>query len=634
MCGIVCWIRKDPSAPIDEDTLNKMLGALKHRGPDGSGVFVDEQVGLGHHRLAILDAQNGAQPLRYRHLTISFNGEIYNFRDLRSELMSLGYEFDTECDTEVLLKGYHCWRSGVLEKLRGMFAFIIHDSLQKEVFFARDRLGIKPLYWACISEGDILFASELKAITAHPNFEKTLNHQAVEDFFSLGYVTDPKSIYTHAFKVPPGHCGNLCLDDFASVVSDSYWSVEDAIESRDEVPHEAYETFSTLIDEAVSLRMIADVPVGAFLSGGLDSTAITALMSKKSNAPVRTCSIGFDMAPYDESFFAEKVASDFGTQHITTNVSVNDLSLVDTIIDVYDEPFGDNSAIPTYILSKITRDQVKVALSGDGADELFFGYRNHKMIWYEERVRKLIPAAIRKPVFGSLARLYPSFNILPKFLKAKTTLWSLSKDAVTSYHNAISVTSADTLTFLYSTEFKQKLSGYRSLKLFQSIVSTLPKSEPLKQIQLIDFKTYLPSGILTKVDRASMVNSLEVRVPFLDHKLVEWALGIAPDLNISWSRVKAVIANGMASIIPKYVSKREKMGFSSPLDEWFRQIPLATLENRILSEDFIKADIFVVEHVKQLLAAHHKRKADHGVTIWSLLIFEAFLRKQSGPVNL
>ena len=628
MCGVVGWIAPNAESNISVDVLKTMTRTLIHRGPDGEGYFCDGRVALGHRRLSIIDIEGGNQPLSDGSVTISYNGEIYNFKTLRDELRALGYTFSTQCDSEVLVHGWKAWKEDLVHKLRGMFAFIVYDADASMVFVARDRLGIKPLHWTKTHDGNVLFASEIKALLAHPSINKKLNLEAVEDFLSLGYVADPKTIFEGIMKLPPGHYARISLDNSndTQVTPVCYWQLTDYLDEKDE-DDETRDTFKAKLQDAVNVRMIADVPLGGFLSGGIDSSVITALMQRESQEPVKTFSIGFDLYQYDESFFADKVAKSLGFDHLNTNVSVSDLTLIDKLVEIYDEPFADNSAIPTYILSKVTAEHVKVVLSGDGADELLYGYRNYKMIWMENAVRRVLPESWRRVLFGGLAKCYPRFNNAPKVFRAKTTLEALAGSAVKSYHNAISITPQYVLQRIYSTKFRTMLNGYTSLRMFEKIIEKVKFKDPLKTIQLIDFMTYLPGGILTKVDRASMKNSLEVRVPFLDHHLVQWSLGLRPSVNLSVRKVKRLLIDACASVVPEFVLKREKMGFSAPIDEWLRQIPERTIEARLLNRNLCNTKLFNKEGIQQLIREHHARKCDHGMTLWSLLVLNAFLEK-------
>jgi asparagine synthase (glutamine-hydrolysing) len=628
MCGIVCWARANGKAHSDVALFKQMTRVLNHRGPDGEGFYVDDSIALGHKRLAIVDIDNGHQPMVNNSIVVSYNGEIYNFRELRSELEEQGFLFETDCDTEVLIHGWSQWGNNLVTKLQGMFAFVIWDASIQNLFIARDRLGIKPLYWAITDDGDLLVASELKALTLHPQLNTALCEEAVEDFFSLGYVIEPKSIYKSVKKVSAGHFISANINQIHDLKEKPYWRLEDYLSSEKSDANSLKDEFKTLLNDSVRMKMVADVQVGVFLSGGVDSSVIVANMTKHSTQPVKTSSIGFDLSAYDESYYAKKVAKYYRCDHVTTSVSVKDLSLVDKIVDIYDEPFADNSAIPTYILSQATNQYVKVALSGDGADELLFGYRNHQMFLFEERLRKIIPKFVRTTLLSGIAKYYPQSRFIPQLFRVKTTFEGLSNDKIDGYHNAISITSQRVLQTIYSYKFKQMLKKYSSLNVFKKLAKEVEEQEPLKQVQFIDFKTYLPGCILTKVDRASMANSLEVRVPFLDHKLVEWGLGISPSVNLSVRTGKKLMAKAFANKVPAFILNRKKMGFTSPLDEWFRQIPLETLEARVLSEHLLSTPYFDVQGIQNILLEHHERKHNHGLTIWSLVIFESFLRKQ------
>jgi asparagine synthase (glutamine-hydrolysing) len=628
MCGIVCWAKASGKVHSDLPLLKKMTRALNHRGPDGEGFHIDESVALGHTRLSIIDIANGHQPMVKNTIAVTYNGEIYNFRELRTELEAVGYSFSTNCDTEVLIHGWSHWGDTLVTKLRGMFAFVIWDAASQDLFIARDRFGIKPLYWTVTDDGDLLIASELKSLKLHPKLNTDLCEEAIEDYFSLGYVIEPKSIYKSVKKLSAGHFISVDIKNIEDLSEQPYWRLQDYLSSEQKDVDSLKDEFQTLLNESVRIRMVADVQVGAFLSGGVDSTVIVANMAKHSQHPVKTSSIGFDLSAYDESYYADRVAKYYHCDHVTTSVSVNDLSLVDKMVDIYDEPFADNSAIPTYILSQATNKYVKVALSGDGADELLFGYRNHQMFLFEECLRKVIPTVIRKTVLSGIAKYYPQSRFIPKFLRVKTTFEGLSNDRIDGYHNAISITSQKALQSIYSYKFKQMLNKYSSLNLFKKLAKEVENQEPLKQVQYIDFKTYLPGCILTKVDRSSMANSLEIRVPFLDHKLVEWGLGISSSVNLSVRTGKKLMVKAFANLVPAFILNRKKMGFTSPLDEWFRQIPLETLEARVLSEHLLSTPYFDVQGIQNILLEHHERKKNHGLTIWSLVIFESFLRKE------
>jgi len=629
MCGVVAIFHHDHSFDINKNTLNSMNNSQHHRGPDDKGTYISSGIALAHTRLAIIDLESGQQPLfdQTNTVGISFNGEIYNYKELRIELQQLGYQFNTQSDTEVIVNAWLEWEAECVNKLNGMFAFVLYDKAKQQMFAARDRLGIKPLHWAKSLDGQIVFSSELKALKKHPKIEFEINHQAIEDFLSLGYILEPKSIYTSVNKLLPGYYILLDQNKADSFINKAYWNIKDYISSDSN--NYDIDKIHEQLSKSIQDRMVADVPIGAFLSGGIDSSAIVGFMSQLSVNSITTSSIGFDLSQFDESYFAEKVAEHFKTKHFTTNVSVNDLSLVDLLVDIYDEPFADNSAIPTLILSKETRKKVKVVLSGDGSDELFFGYRNYQMINMEEKIRRVLPKKLGKPLFKFLAKHYPKLDNAPRFLRAKSTFQALANDSITSFHNAMSLSNNDTLHKLYSYEFKNKLSNYSSLNEFKFLAEEVSDLSALKKVQYIDFKTYLPADILTKVDRASMANSLEVRIPFLDYKLVEWGVGLNEKLNLKGKKVKQVLVSSLKGLVPKLIIDRDKMGFTSPLDEWIRQIPQKTLEKRILSKALVSQNIFNISELKALIGKHQSRTINNGVLIWALLILESFLRKHN-----
>jgi asparagine synthase (glutamine-hydrolysing) len=628
MCGVVAIFHHDHLFDISKNTVEKMNKSQTHRGPDGNGYYIANGIALAHTRLAIIDLEGGEQPLfdQTNTVGITYNGEIYNYKELRSELINLGYKFNTNSDTEVIVNAWLEWHTLCVEKLNGMFAFVLFDKNKKQMFAARDRLGIKPLHWAKTTDNQIIFSSEIKAIKEHKEIALTINLKSIEDYLSLGYILEPKSIYVEVNKLLPGHYILLDQNYPEKFVNNPYWDLKEHLNQNEKAYN--IEEVHAQLSQVVQDRMMADVPLGAFLSGGIDSSAIVAFMSQLSAAPIITSSIGFDMSKFDESFFAEKVAKHFKTKHSTTNVSVNDLSLVDIVVDTFDEPFADNSAIPTLILCKVTREKVKVALSGDGSDELFFGYRNYQMLNFEEKLRSIFLNRFTKPVFHLMAKYYPKFDNIPRFLRAKSTFKALTSDHVTSFYNAMSLSDSSTLDKLYSYQFKQKLEGYSALNEFKALANEVSHLSPMKQVQYIDFKTYLPGDILTKVDRASMANSLEVRVPFLDYKLVEWGLGLNEKLNLKGQKVKQVLASTVKGLVPDFVLERKKMGFTSPLDEWIRQIPQAALEKRILTKALVSLNIFNINELKAIIEAHQNRTLNNGVLIWALLVLASFIKKE------
>ena len=519
MCGLAGIVSSQQGHP-DERTLLAMRDVQWHRGPDQAGVYVGEGVGLGHRRLSIIDLEHGQQPMvdDKAGLALIYNGELYNFMALRVELEALGTVFVSHSDTEVLLRAWQHWGEACLPRLVGIFAFAVWNKRTQRIFLARDQIGVKPLYYGFTTAGDLVFASELKGLLAHPDVERKLDPQALEDYLAFGYVPDPKSIYQGIFKLPPGHWLSWRAGEPLPAAR-QYWDVPFKLDTQ-LGESEAAAKLRTLLDDAVASQMVADVPLGAFLSGGVDSSAVVASMSRVAPEPVNTCSIGFDHSGFDETAYARQVAEHLHTKHFEERVSSQDDDLLDMLAGIYDEPFADSSALPTWRVCQLARKHVTVALSGDGGDENFAGYRRYRLHAWESSLRAGLPLALRKPLFGLLGKIYPKADWAPRPLRAKTTLQALACDNVEAYFHSVSITSAAMRQQLYSASFKRELQGYSALSVFRTHAQHAPTDQPLLLAQYLDLKTWLPGDILTKVDRASMAHSLEVRVPLLDHRLV------------------------------------------------------------------------------------------------------------------
>lgn len=630
MCGLAGIVLAQRGYP-DERVLLAMRDAQRHRGPDEAGVHLGQGVGLGHRRLSIIDLSHGQQPMvdEAAGLALIYNGELYNFKSIRAELEALGTVFTSHSDTEVLLRAWQHWGEACLNRLVGMFAFAIWDMRQRRIFLARDQIGIKPLHYGFTRAGDLVFASELKGLLAHPGVERQLDPQALEDYLALGYVPDPKTIYRGIRKLPPGHWLTWCADE-PKPVPRRYWDVP-FHRDIDATEDEAVAQLRRLLDGAVESQMIADVPLGAFLSGGVDSSAVVASMSRLSPQPVRTCSIGFDHGGFDETIYARQVARHLHTQHLERRVSADDYALLDTLAGVYDEPFSDSSALPTYRVCELARTQVTVALSGDGGDENFAGYRRYRWHAWESGLRARLPSGLRKPVFGLLGGLYPKADWAPRPLRAKTTLQALAHDDVEAYFHTVSTTSMAMRQRLFSEKFKRELQGYSALDVFRSHAKDAPTEHPLLLAQYLDLKTWLPGDILTKVDRASMAHSLEVRVPLLDHRLVEWASSLPPELKLRGGTGKYIFKKALEADLPTEVLYRTKMGFSVPMAAWLRG-PLAQRARDALTGGAIaECGYFEPTVLDRLLSEHASGRADHGTTLWSLLTLDAFLRRTQQP---
>lgn len=633
MCGIAGFFDSRDRTPVNGDVLRRMTNCLTHRGPDASGFFEAPGIGLGHRRLSIIDLSGGQQPLFNEDgsVVVVYNGELYNFQALTRELEDLGHRFSTRSDTEVIVHGWEEWGPAVVERFRGMFALALWDQNSETLFLARDRLGIKPLYYSQLADGKLLFGSELKALLQYPELPRRLDPQAVEDYFAFGYVPDPKTIYRDVRKLAPGQLLTFRRGEAEPRVR-QYWDV--AFEPDHSISEaEAMAELEERLREAVEIRMIAEVPLGAFLSGGVDSSSVVAFMAAKSGEPVNTCSIGFGVAGFDESRFAEDVARHCATRHYSRQVEPDSFDLIDQLAGFYDEPFADSSAMPTYQVCRLARERVTVALSGDGGDEVFAGYRRYRWHGYEERVRRRLPQGLRASVFGLAGQLYPKMDWGPKGLRAKSTFQALARDSSNAYFHSVSTLSDDLRRQLYSDRLRSDLQAYEARHLLEALMQQAPAEEPLDKAIYADLKTYLPGDILTKVDRTSMATSLEVRVPILDHHLVEWAARLPLSLRLAGREGKYILKKTMEKQLPREVLYREKMGFAVPLAKWFRgplkQRVSTQLRNGLLGD----TGLFDIGFISRLLDAHASGISDHSTAIWSLLMFESFLRRSEGLGN-
>jgi asparagine synthase (glutamine-hydrolysing) len=638
MCGITGFLILKDNIKVEQALLAQMNQAQFHRGPDEGGEYLDEHVALGHRRLSIIDLTSGQQPMASDdgEYVLIFNGEVYNFKETRVELEELGHIFHSHSDTEVILHAYMQWGSDCVEKLQGMFTFAIWHKTQQSLFISRDRLGIKPLFYAMI-DGTFYFASELKSITLIPGLSKKIDAKAIEQYFALGYAAEPHTIYQDVAKLPPGHNLTIKVGDEVPKV-EQYWDVSYA--QQVEMPEEDY--LEAMVDQfksAVDSHMNADVPLGSFLSGGVDSSAVVAMMSQLSNEkssgtatdttnkPVTTCSIGFDVKDYNETDFARMVAKDYKTDHQEQIVASDDYELVDLLAGLYDEPYADSSAMPTYRVCQLAREKVTVCLSGDGADELLAGYRRYGLMMNEEKVRSILPYSVRKPIFGTLGKLYPKLDWAPQFLRAKTTFQSLAMDTAEGYFHGVSLLNDAQRKALFSGELYQELKGYTALEVFREHQENFDGNDPLSLIQYLDIKTYLVGDILTKVDRASMAHSLEVRVPFLDHKFVEWTAKIPTDLKIKNGCGKYILKKAMEPHLPHDVLYRKKMGFRVPLSDWFRGPLKQKLRDALLSEQMKSSGLFNMKTIEKWLDDHQSGRKEYSAPLWTLLMFASFYKQ-------
>lgn len=627
MCGITGIFDTRGRRDIDRDLLSRMNETQHHRGPDECGIFVEPGVGLGHRRLSIIDLATGQQPLFNEDgsVAVVFNGEIYNFQELIPELTSLGHRFRTRSDTEVIVHAWEAWGADCVKRFRGMFAFALWDRNLDTLFLARDRLGVKPLYYAYLSDGQFLFGSELKSILAHGGLRLDFDPFAIEEYFALGYVPEPRTIFLGARKLPPAHTLTLKRGGRA-LEPVQYWDVafrkDSSISERD-----ACVELGERLRESVRLRLISEVPLGAFLSGGVDSSAVVATMAGLSTAPINTCSIAFADPAFDESRFAEQVAARYHTHHYVDRVESEDFDLIDTLASLYDEPYADSSALPTYRVCQLARRHVTVALSGDGGDENFAGYRRYRLHIGEEHLRSALPLSIRRPVFGLLGRVYPKADWAPRMFRAKSTFEALARTSVEAYFHGVSIVRDELRRELFSNNLRAKLGGYNAFEVFRLHSARAGTDDPLSLIQYLDLKTYLVGDINTKVDRASMAHGLEVREPLMDHPLVEWLASLPNDLKIRGHEGKWLLKKSMESKLPREILYRPKMGFAVPLARWFRGPLRDRLKQAVLGGALAETGLFSQSTLQRLVDQHLSGTRDLSSPLWTLLMFEAFLRR-------
>ena len=629
MCGLTGIFDTRDGRPIDRDFLTVMTDSLQHRGPDGAGYHVGEGVGLGHRRLSIIDLAGGHQPLfnEDHSVCVVYNGEIYNFQELATELRNRGHRFRTVCDTEVVVHGWEEWGPDCVKRFRGMFAFALWDNNSKTLFLARDRLGIKPLYYSLLADGRLLFASEMKALLCAQELDRRFDMHAIEDYFAYGYVPDPKSIYQSVRKLPPAHV-LVWKRGLPAARPQSYWDIEFKPNPRIREADACVELRERL-SEAVKSHLISDVPLGAFLSGGVNSSSVVSMMAEHSTTPVNTCAIGFDVAAFDEASYAEVVARHLKSHHRSRQVTANSFDLIEDMSSFYDEPFADSSAMPTYQVCRLARETVTVALSGDGGDEAFAGYRRYRWHHYEEMVRGLLPAPLRRPLFSLLGEVYPKLDWAPQPLRAKSTFQALARDSVEGYFHSVSIVSDRLRRGLYSERMQRDLQGYHARTVLADIMRDAPVEHHLDRVQYADMKSYLPGDILTKVDRASMATSLEVRVPLLDHVLLEWAATLPVDLRLRRREGKYLLKKAMAERLPHDILYRQKMGFSVPLAGWFRGPLRETTRQRLLDNSLKDVGLFDLRFIKRLLDDHSSGISDYSAVIWALLMFEVFPKQRA-----
>ena len=627
MCGIAGLFHVGTAKPVDPLRVERMTGVLAHRGPDGSGVWTGPGVGLGHRRLSIIDLAGSPQPMASAsgRSIVSFNGEIYNFRELRQELEALGATFRTDGDTEIVLEAWERWGADCVSRFNGMFAFAIYDQARRELFLARDRLGVKPLFYAELSDGSVAFASELKGLLAHPLLRREVDPLAVEDYLAWGYVPDHRSILRGVRKLPAAHT-LLLKHDGGLPPPQRYWDVSFADRHTGKRRDLEAELLHHL-QQGVESRMVADVPLGAFLSGGVDSSSVVAFMVQRSAQPVTTCSIGFDIAQADETSHARKVARLFATDHHERQVSADQFDAVDTLAGMFDEPFADASALPTWRVCQLARDHVTVALSGDGADEAFAGYRRQVFHHREDQLRSILPGPVRRNVLGPLGRLYPKADWAPRPLRARATLQSLATSAERGYANALCVTPMEARFGVYSAAFAQRIGTYRAEDALLDTMARAPARSALDQAQYADLTFWLPGDILTKVDRTSMAVGLEAREPLLDHRLIEFAAGLPEGVRVKGRQGKWLMKKAMERYLPDDILYRPKQGFVTPIAQWLRG-PLAGKARGIgKSAMLARTGWFDNARLSQIAEQHIAGRSDHSRLLWQFIMLDRSLAR-------
>ena len=647
MCGIAGIFHRNGDK-IDADHLIRMTRTLAHRGPDEEGYFLNGStsttwvpshgapalvrgridgsagdVGLGHRRLAIIDLSSGQQPLANEDGTVwvTFNGEIYNFRSLVTELEAKGHRFRTRSDTEVIVHAWEEWGEDAVKRFRGMFAFALWDERQQVLWLARDRVGKKPLYYF-LDDDRLLFASELKGILEMPGVPRDLDLTALSDYLSLLYIPSPRTIFRSIKKLPAAH--QLVVSRERTALS-CYWDL--SFHDRHQLSEERMtEDLLGLLDEATRLRMISEVPLGAFLSGGVDSSAVVALMAKASDKPVLTSSISFSEAKYNEVEYARRIADLYHADHHEFHVTPEAIQVVEKLAWHYDEPFADSSAVPTYYVSETARHKVTVALSGDGGDENFAGYRRYYFDLRENLIRGLLPSFLRRPMFKALGHLYPKADYLPQVFRGKAFLSNLARDPVDAYFASVSAFRDDEKASILNSEVSGLLSDYRTADLFHQVYGRAPAPDHLSRIQYLDIKTYLCEDILTKVDRASMAVSLEVRCPVLDHVFMEYVARIPSELKLVGTRGKHIFKKALTRHLPDDILTRPKMGFGVPIAEWLRK-DLRTYGRALVLEGEATRRYLRHDFVETLWKEHASSARNHSTELWAIMMLNLWHRR-------
>jgi len=625
MCGICGVVSFQPNISVDRSVLKGMNDSIRHRGPDDEGYYQDAQASLAMRRLSIIDLHTGQQPISNEtgDVWVVYNGEIYNFKEVRAELERRGHSFKTQTDTEIIVHAYEEYGDECVKQFNGMFAIALWDARKRRLFLARDRVGIKPLYyWA--DQAKLVFASELKALILHPDVPRQTNLAALDLFLTLEYVPAPHTIYQGIFKLLPGHTLTV---EHGELKIRQYWDVPYRPVSQSEA--ECAEALSALINEATRIRLMSDVPLGAFLSGGIDSSTIVGYMSQNMSEPVQTFSIGFEDDTYDELPYANAVAKHFGTNHHVEVLQPDIASLVEQLVPHHDEPFADTSIFPTYLVSKLASQKVKVVLSGDGGDELFAGYDTY----IAERLNRYygrLPGALRQRVLPKFAEWLPPQPAKKGLInKVKRMVEGGALDPSLQHTRWMMFLTATEKAELYQSDLRTTLIDDVTADYFSGYFEKASQFDRLAQQQYVDLKTYLADDILTKVDRMSMAVSVEARVPLLDYRIVEFAMNLPPHMKLDGSRTKSILRNAVRHLVPDLVLEKPKQGFSIPMKHWLRT-SLKPMMLDLLSKDTLnKHGYFDHQVVSKWIQEHLSERANHSHRLWSLMVFEIWHRNET-----
>jgi asparagine synthase (glutamine-hydrolysing) len=622
MCGIAGFIVKEKNAPAAEREilLDRMCRVIEYRGPDEQGAVVAGRAALGMRRLSIIDLKSGQQPIYNEdgNLAIVFNGEIYNYRELKTRLERRGHKFKTNSDTETILHAFEEYGADCVSHLRGMFAFAIWNKSDESLFIARDRVGKKPLFYALTERGNFVFGSELKVLLTHGEISKEIDFAALDAYLTFGYVPEEFCIFKNVHKLLPGH---FLTFKNGEIRTRKYWDFDYKQVSNIKTEAEYVEILREKIREAVKIRLISEVPLGAFLSGGVDSSSVVAMMSQILDAPVKTFSIGFNEDSFNELKFARIAAKHFQTEHHEFIVTPDLVETVDDLVWHFDEPFADSSALPTFMVSKMARDYVTVVLSGDGGDELFAGYTRYVVDRRRSGAAANLPPFVRKNLRLLSERL-------PHGARGRNYLYNVSLDAVDRYIDSISQYNALRKKSLYSKDLRSKLNGDSGASRYRKIALGVATGNAIDNLLYLDSKTYLPADILTKVDRMSMAASLEARVPLLDHELIEFVTREIPaNLKMKGFETKYIFKKAMEGIVPREILHREKQGFGVPIEEWINNQLRARIRETLLERRTLERGYFEKSYIETLLDEHSKRRRDHSHALWILWMLELWHRR-------